>query len=111
MDQSQNTQSAFRLEPVESKKGGAKIWSLTFDLPGEKVNKLSRKVMTEVESLLSRLEAMNKKREIDALVLFSGKLGNFIAGADIEMIQSSKTAREAEELSGNHPEVVGILVI
>lgn len=99
MDQTQNTQAAFRLEPVTSQKGGAKLWSLTFDLPGEKVNKLSRKVMTEVESILKRLQEMGKKKEIDALILVSGKPGNFIAGADIEMIQAVKSAREAEELS------------
>lgn len=99
MDQSQNSQAAFRLEPVAPQKGGLKLWTLTFDLPGEKVNKLSRRVMIEVDSLMSRLEEMGKKKEIDALVLFSGKSVNFIAGADIEMIQAVKSAREAEELS------------
>ncbi len=99
MTQTQNPNPAFRLESAPALKGGAKLWTLTFDLPGEKVNKLSRKVMTEVDTLLVELEEKGRKGEIDALVLFSGKPGNFIAGADIEMIQSVKTAHEAEELS------------
>jgi 3-hydroxyacyl-CoA dehydrogenase/enoyl-CoA hydratase/3-hydroxybutyryl-CoA epimerase len=99
MEQAQKTKSAFHLELETPSKAGAKLWKLTFDLPGEKVNKLSRKVMTEVDSILNRLEEMGKNNEIDALILFSGKPGNFIAGADIEMIQSVKSAREAEELS------------
>ncbi len=99
MEKNQKAKAAFRLEPETPSKGGSKLWKLTFDLPGEKVNKLSRKVMAEVDTLLNQLEEMGKKREIDVLILFSGKPGNFIAGADIEMIQSMKSAREAEELS------------
>jgi 3-hydroxyacyl-CoA dehydrogenase/enoyl-CoA hydratase/3-hydroxybutyryl-CoA epimerase len=46
---------------------------------------------------------MCKAGKIDALVLVSGKPGNFIAGADIEMIQATQTAEEAEALSrGGH---------
>src|SRR4051812_6928767 len=75
----------FRLEPWKQPKSSSKIWTLTFDLPGEKVNKLSQKVIREFDTLLSRLESMGSKKEIEALVLVSGKPGNFIAGADIEM--------------------------
>ncbi len=78
---------------------GSKLWTCTFDLPGEKVNKLSTKVMGQFESLLGELEKMGRAGKIDALVLRSGKPGGFIAGADIEMIQSTKSAQEAEALS------------
>lgn len=90
--------SAFQLED-RSARWGAKLWTLTFDLPGEKVNKLSRAVMAEFQELLPRLEALGKEGAIEALVLRSGKTGNFIAGADIEMIQATKSAEEAEALS------------
>ena len=85
------------LQLEESKSGNARIWKLKFDLPGEKVNKFSRPVMEEFEKLLPELAA--KASEIDALVLVSGKPGIFIAGADIEMIRSARTAKEARELS------------
>ncbi len=88
----------FRLED-ETGRMGAKIWTVTFDLPGEKVNKLSRKVMMEFEAQIGELEKAGREGKIDALVLFSGKPGNFIAGADIEMIQATRSAAEAESLS------------
>jgi 3-hydroxyacyl-CoA dehydrogenase/enoyl-CoA hydratase/3-hydroxybutyryl-CoA epimerase len=90
--------SAFRLED-QSARWGAKLWTLVFDLPGEKVNKLSRRVMEEFDALLPKLEELGKAGNIDALVLLSGKPGNFIAGADIELIQAARTAQEAESLS------------
>jgi 3-hydroxyacyl-CoA dehydrogenase/enoyl-CoA hydratase/3-hydroxybutyryl-CoA epimerase len=68
-------------------------------LPGEKVNKLSKKVIHEMEGLIPQLESLGSQGKIDVLVLKSGKSGNFIAGADIELIQSAKTSTEAEELS------------
>ncbi len=63
--------------------------------------------MDEFDSILSRLETLGAENKvenkaenrIDALVLLSGKTGNFIAGADIELIQSTQTAQEAQELS------------
>lgn len=90
--------TAFKLED-RSQQWGAKLWSLTFDLPNEKVNKLSKAVIVEMEALLPELEAMGKEGRIDALILQSGKAGNFIAGADIEMIQSCASEKEAQELS------------
>jgi 3-hydroxyacyl-CoA dehydrogenase/enoyl-CoA hydratase/3-hydroxybutyryl-CoA epimerase len=92
--------SSFKLSD-QTAEWGVKLWTLTFDLPGEKVNKLNRKVMMEFSSVLSQLEELAKSgtSQVDALVLTSGKPGNFIAGADIEMIQKVRSASEAEELS------------
>src|SRR5690242_11242054 len=70
--------SAFRLEDQTSRFGGVKLWSLIFDLHGEKVNKLSKNVMNEFEKLLPQLESLGKEGKIDVLVLLSGKKGNFI---------------------------------
>jgi len=78
---------------------GARIWKVVFDLPGEKVNKLSRRVMEEFERLIPEVESKVASGDIQAVVLFSGKPGNFVAGADIELIQSARTAEEAEGLS------------
>lgn len=90
--------SIFKLEDRSSRWGNA-LWSVTFDLPGEKVNKLSRQVMDEFSKLLPVLEKLGAEKKIDVLVLLSGKPGNFIAGADIEMIQAARNSSEAEELS------------
>jgi 3-hydroxyacyl-CoA dehydrogenase/enoyl-CoA hydratase/3-hydroxybutyryl-CoA epimerase len=85
----------FRLEQLQSN-----IWKLVFDLPGEKVNKLSRKVLAEFSGpVLSRLQALGKEGKIDALLFTSGKPGQYIAGADIDMIIATKSAEEAELLS------------
>lgn len=78
---------------------GPKFWSLIFDLPGEKVNKLNRRVLQDFEEILSRLEILGKEGQIEGLVLRSGKPGGFIAGADIEMLQAVKNFEEAESLS------------
>jgi 3-hydroxyacyl-CoA dehydrogenase/enoyl-CoA hydratase/3-hydroxybutyryl-CoA epimerase len=91
--------SAFNLIDMTAQMGGAKIWMLVFDTPGEKVNKLSKAAIQEFEPLLDRLEQMGKQGQIEALALVSGKPGNFIAGADINMFEEAKTAEEAETLS------------
>jgi 3-hydroxyacyl-CoA dehydrogenase / enoyl-CoA hydratase / 3-hydroxybutyryl-CoA epimerase len=69
---------------------------VTFDLPGEPVNKLSSAVKTEMESLLARLR---EDAAVRAVVLISGKPDNFIAGADIEEFTAITTQTEAERLS------------
>jgi len=69
---------------------------VTFDLPGEPVNKITRAVTEEVNvtfDLLARDPA------VKALVFFSGKRDVFIAGADIEEFVTLTTAAEAEHLS------------
>lgn len=47
--------------------------------------------MTEFQSLLPQIEANS---QIQACVLISGKPGCFIAGADITMLEASKSAEE-----------------
>src|SRR6266571_3989472 len=73
---------------------------LTFDLPGEKVNKFSRTVLTELADMVTRLA---RERTIRALLLASGKADIFIAGADVnefvtarpEEVESSVRAVQA----------------
>ncbi len=66
------------------------IATLTFDLPGEKVNKLSSKVL---HSLGDAIEKIESAAGVRACILQSAKPDLFIAGADIEEIF---TAADAE---------------
>jgi len=69
---------------------------LTFDLPGEKVNKLTSSVMGELDILLKELAL---KKEIKALVFRSGKDGSFIVGADIAEIRDITDIHAGELLA------------
>lgn len=60
---------------------------VTFDLPGEKANKLSTPVMMEFKALLEQLNRGPAK----AAVFVSGKEKIYIAGADIEEIKNLRT--------------------
>jgi 3-hydroxyacyl-CoA dehydrogenase/enoyl-CoA hydratase/3-hydroxybutyryl-CoA epimerase len=71
--------NAFTLE-VDSQQ----IATLTFDLPGEKVNKFDRATTQELKEVLATLTA---RTDIKALLIKSGKPGIFIAGADIAEIR------------------------
>ena len=70
--------------------GSDEIAILTFDLPNEKVNKLSTKVMTELQAHLDRIKNSSYKM----LVFKSAKPKIFIAGADIEEIKELKTKEQ-----------------
>ncbi len=65
---------------------GAGIWRLVFDLPEEKVNKLTAAVLEDLEAVLM---ALAKQTELKALIVWGGKEGSgtFIAGADIQEIR------------------------
>src|SRR5918995_5379209 len=76
---------------------------VTFDLPGEPVNKLTAAVKVEFEALLIRLR---DDAEIRGVVLVSGKSDTFIAGADIEEFTALTTQAEAERLSFEGQEMV-----
>jgi 3-hydroxyacyl-CoA dehydrogenase/enoyl-CoA hydratase/3-hydroxybutyryl-CoA epimerase len=76
---------------------------VTFDLPGEPVNKLTSAVRSEIETLLARLRDDSSVR---AVVLISGKPDNFIAGADIEEFTAIASQDVAERLSFEGQETV-----
>src|SRR5512134_1812624 len=77
---------------------------LTFDLPGEPVNKLTAAVKTEFEQVFAALQADPAVR---AIVLTSGKPDVFIAGADIEEFTRLETPSQAEALSRDGQEMIG----
>ena len=67
-----------------------------FDLLNEKVNKFNREVMGEFKELVDTLK---NKKEFEAVILFSKKPGNFIAGADIQLIQAVTNEKEGAYLA------------
>ncbi len=69
---------------------------ITFDLPGESINKFSPAVIEEFTAIIERIE---KDTAVTAAVLISGKPGTFIAGADIDQFLEFKTAQDAQTAS------------
>ncbi|MDR8390672.1 fatty acid oxidation complex subunit alpha FadJ [Aliifodinibius sp. S!AR15-10] len=69
---------------------------VTLDQDGEKVNKLNEQLIEEFTALLDKFE---NQKDLKGAVLVSGKEGNFIAGADVEMLKNKQAPDEIEELS------------
>ncbi len=69
---------------------------LTFDLPGEKVNKLTSAVMESFSQAVNDLAA---NHEVRAIIINSAKEGIFIAGADIREIEGISEPHHGEELA------------
>ncbi|MBI4041028.1 MAG: enoyl-CoA hydratase/isomerase family protein [Deltaproteobacteria bacterium] len=83
--------SSFRVEKTASH-----LAIVTFDLEGEKINKISTDIGKELEVLL---EGLKKDRSIQGMILVSGKKDIFIAGADIYEILSVTSSQEGTEKS------------
>ena len=66
------------------------------DVPGESVNTLSQEVGAELQGLVEELE---RDPAVKAVVFASGKKEGFVAGAKIEMLQTVRSAAEAEALA------------
>jgi 3-hydroxyacyl-CoA dehydrogenase/enoyl-CoA hydratase/3-hydroxybutyryl-CoA epimerase len=79
---------------------------VTYDVPGEPVNTLRASFSGEFLAMLTEVE---HDQRIKAAVLVSGKPDSFIAGADIEMLKTAKTASEAEALARSGHQVVARL--
>ena len=60
------------------------------------MNSLNQEVMTDMEAIFNECLTNSK---VKSVVVISGKLGCFIAGADINMIEKCKSAEEAQTLS------------
>jgi 3-hydroxyacyl-CoA dehydrogenase / enoyl-CoA hydratase / 3-hydroxybutyryl-CoA epimerase len=69
---------------------------LTFDLRGEKINKLTTAVLEELDKVLDELAP---RSEIKALVFNSGKDGSFIVGADIAELRKISDTETGERLA------------
>jgi len=70
------------------------IGVLILDVPGEKVNILSSPIMMELNSVVDELRT---RTDFRALVLISGKEGNFIAGAKLQEIENITDPKDGSE--------------
>jgi 3-hydroxyacyl-CoA dehydrogenase/enoyl-CoA hydratase/3-hydroxybutyryl-CoA epimerase len=87
-----NMTSAFNLTIDEEN-----IAWLSIDVPGEKMNTLQSAFAQEMDDVLTQLEA--KKDQITGLIIHSLKEDNFVAGADVRMIEACDTAEQAQSLA------------
>jgi len=83
------TGSSLRLEVADG------VGRVILDLPGEPINKITRRVGQDLEAALAQVRADPKVR---AVILASGKADTFIAGADIEEFAQLASSHEAEAL-------------
>jgi len=83
--------NAFRLEQ------DGDLGILSFDLKGEKVNKLSNISLPELDGILKDFK--KKYPTLKALLFRSAKTGSFIVGADLNLVRSMKDTSEAEHAS------------
>ncbi|MDX1583105.1 MAG: 3-hydroxyacyl-CoA dehydrogenase NAD-binding domain-containing protein [Thermoanaerobaculia bacterium] len=67
---------------------------LTFDLPGRPVNVIHQGFFPEISGLIDRIES---DESITAVVIRSGKEGSFVAGADLDLVDSFTSAEQARE--------------
>jgi len=79
---------------------------LTFDLPGEKVNKLTPEVMERFSRAVDEIAGKGGAR---ALIVRSGKPGGFIAGADIREIERISDPKAGEELAREGQQILNRL--
>ena len=79
---------------------------LTFDLPDAKVNILSPAVMDELSDCLDKL---GNEGDLRGLIITSAKHNNFIAGADISVIENISSAAEGMALASRGQQVFSIL--
>ncbi|CAM3946331.1 fatty acid oxidation complex subunit alpha FadJ [Pseudoalteromonas byunsanensis] len=68
---------------------------VTIDVPGEKMNTLRDSFAEDLLAILKQ----GRDDNITGMVFISGKSDNFIAGADIKMLDSAKTREDALALS------------
>ncbi|XP_071519779.1 trifunctional enzyme subunit alpha, mitochondrial-like [Panulirus ornatus] len=68
---------------------------VTLDSPG-KVNVLNEALMNEMEEIINEIES---NPDIQSAIVISAKPGCFIAGADITMIEKTKSSEEASGLA------------
>lgn len=79
---------------------------ITIDVPGEKMNTLKAEFAGQIAAIIAEAR---RDPQLAGLVLISGKADNFIAGADISMIDRCQSAADAEALAKQGQEVMAML--
>jgi 3-hydroxyacyl-CoA dehydrogenase/enoyl-CoA hydratase/3-hydroxybutyryl-CoA epimerase len=82
------------------------VANLIFDLPNEKINKLSKPVLEELERAINVIDG---NKGIRVVIISSAKKDIFIAGADINEIKSITTEKEAKEKVSKGQEILNSL--
>ncbi len=72
-----------------------KIAVVTIAVPGEKINTLRARFAADLKALL----AQAKEHAVKGMVFISGKSDNFIAGADVKMLDSVQKREDALAIS------------
>ncbi|MBN3491666.1 fatty acid oxidation complex subunit alpha FadJ [Vibrio neptunius] len=85
-------QKAFELKIDEQN-----IAWLSIDVPGEKMNTLQAAFAQEMEDIFTQLK--EKKSSVKGLIIHSLKPDNFIAGADVRMLDACNSASQAQALA------------
>jgi 3-hydroxyacyl-CoA dehydrogenase/enoyl-CoA hydratase/3-hydroxybutyryl-CoA epimerase len=80
------------------------LGTLTFDVPGKKANVISSAVLDELEQVVA---ALGERRDLECLVLLSGKESTFIAGADVDEIGAVTDPALAESVTRRGQAVYG----
>lgn len=70
---------------------------LAIDVPDEKMNTLQAAFVQEMQSILKQLQ--EQKHQLKGMIIHSLKPDNFIAGADVRMLEACKSAAEAQSLA------------
>jgi 3-hydroxyacyl-CoA dehydrogenase/enoyl-CoA hydratase/3-hydroxybutyryl-CoA epimerase len=70
---------------------------LAIDVPGEKMNTLQSAFADEMEEIFVELES--KQDKLSGMVVHSTKPDNFVAGADVRMLDACTSAEEAQGLA------------
>lgn len=94
-------QSAFTLQMRDDHVG-----VITIDVPDEKMNTLKAEFAVQIAAIIAQAR---KNPQLLGLVLISGKPDNFVAGADISMIDRCRNAHEAEALARQGQEVMAAI--
>ena len=70
---------------------------LAIDVPGEKMNTLQAEFAQEMQQVFEQLD--ESASTLKGLIIHSTKPDNFVAGADVRMLEACKSASEAEGLA------------
>lgn len=70
---------------------------LCIDVPNEKMNTLQAAFAEEMEQVFTELD--QHKSALKGLIIHSGKPDNFVAGADVRMLDACQTEQEAQALA------------
>lgn len=76
---------------------------LCIDVPNEKMNTLQAAFAEEMDQVFAQLE--QHKGALQGLIVHSGKPDNFVAGADVRMLDACQSAQEAQALASKGQEM------